>query len=114
MRTRFVLAAACIIAFPLLFSTFQGSKLTSPPPFSTVALAGHTMLGGWCDCGAPGCLCDPGETPGGNRATPVTDKNESSDQGLSPIRARSHSGSDLGTGTLVLALALFVWARLRA
>ena len=71
-------------------------------------------MGNWCDCGAPGCMCDPGENPGGNSAAHVSDSNESSDQGLSPIRARSHSGSDLGNGTLLLALALFLWARLRA
>jgi hypothetical protein len=59
-------------------------------------------------------MCDPGENPGGNSARPVSDSNESSDQGLSPIRAHSRSGFDFGTGTLILALALFVWARLRA
>ena len=32
-------------------------------------LAGHTVAGGWCDCGAPGCICDPGENGGGNRAS---------------------------------------------
>lgn len=83
-------------------------------PFATVAVAGHTVVGTWCECGAPGCLCDAGEIPGGNRATRVTDKNESSDQGLTPIRSNSRSGFDFGTGTLLLALAFFVWARLRA
>ena len=113
MKKRLVFAALCILAVPALFSTFQNVKLMSAAPFGTVALAGHTMAGGWCECGAPGgCICDPGEVPGGNRATPVSD-DKSSDQGLSPIRAHSHSGSDLGTGTLLLALALFLWARLR-
>jgi hypothetical protein len=64
-------------------------------------------------CGGFGCLCDPGENPGGNRATPVTD-NKSSDQRLSPVRAQSGSAFDFGTGALILALALFMWARLRA
>ena len=112
MRKRLVIAAACILALPLLFSPSQ--SLTSPTAFSTVALAGHTNIGGWCDCGAPGCICDPGENHGGNIARPVTDNNESSDQGLSPIRAHSRSVFDYGTGTLILALALFLWARLRA
>jgi hypothetical protein len=35
-------------------------------------------------------------------------------QGASPIREHSRSGFDFGTGALMLALALFVWARLRA
>ena len=114
MRKRLVFAALCILAVPALFSSFQNDKLLSTAPFATVALAGHTMAGGWCDCGAPGCICDPGENHGGNSATPVTDNNESSDQGLSPIRAHSRPGFDFGTGTLILALAFFVWARLRA
>lgn len=30
------------------------------------ALGGHTVAGGnWCQCGSPGCICDPGETPQG-------------------------------------------------
>ncbi len=31
------------------------------------AFAGHSLPGGYCDCGAPGCICDPGESPLGNR-----------------------------------------------
>jgi hypothetical protein len=107
---------ACLFVMavlPLVASPSQTSS-THFAPFATVAFAGHTLGGSWCECGTPGgCICDPGEIPGGNRATPVSD-DKSSDQGLSPIRARSHSGSDLGTGTLLLALAFFLWARLRA
>ena len=107
---------ACLFVMavlPLVTSPTQNSS-TQFAPFATVAFAGHTIGGSWCgDCGAPGCLCDPGEIPGGNRATPVTD-DKSSDHDLSPIRTRSQSGSDLGTGTLLLALAFFLWARLRA
>ena len=114
MRKRLVLAALCILAVPLLFSHSQNDRLTSPAPFATVALAGHTVAGTWCECGNSGCICDPGENRGGNSARPVTDNNESSDQGPSPIRAHSRSGFDFGTGTLLLALALFLWARLRA
>jgi len=109
-----VFAAFCILAVPALFSTSQNGKLISSNPFVGIAIAGHTTAGGWCDCGPLGCFCDPGENPGGNSATPVTDKNESSDQGLTPIRAHSRSGFDFGTGTLLLALAFFLWARLRA
>jgi hypothetical protein len=98
---------------PLVTSQTRNSPRDSGP-FATIAYAGHTLSGGeWCQCGAPGCLCDPGESPGGGRATPAND-GKSSDQALSPIHARSQSGSDLGTGTLLLALAIFLWARLRA
>jgi len=82
-------------------------------PFTPVAYAGHTLSGEWCGCGGFGCVCDPGENPGGNSATPISD-NESSDQGPSPIRAHSRSGFDFGTGALILAFALVVWAKLRA
>jgi len=109
-----ILACLFVMAvLPLVASPTQNST-AHLVPFATVAFAGHSLVGGWCECGAPGCICDPGENPGGNMATPVTDKNESSDQGLSPIRAHSRSRFDFGTGTLLLALALFLWARLRA
>ena len=107
---------ACLFitaVFPLMASTTHNSS-TNSAPFAPVAYAGHGLIGGgWCECGAPGCVCDPGESPGGGRATPAND-GKSSDQGVSPIRAHSQSGSDLGTGTLLMALALFLWVRLRA
>ena len=28
---------------------------------SLPVIAGHTVSGGYCDCGAPGCICEPGE-----------------------------------------------------
>jgi hypothetical protein len=114
MRIRLVLAAICIVAVPLLVSTPRGTNLTGTTPFASVAIAGHTMVGGWCQCGDPGCICDPGENPGGNGATPATDDIKSVDQALTPIRVPSHSGSDFGTGTLLLALTLLLWTRLRA
>ena len=113
MRTRLLLAAGCILILPLLFSASPADKLTNSTPFATVVLAGHILTGGWCECGTLGCICDPGENPGGTSATPLTD-NESSDQRLSPIRAHSSPGFDFGSGALILALALFMWARLRA
>jgi hypothetical protein len=113
VRTRLLLAAVCILILPLLFSASPADNPTNSTPFATVVLAGHILTGGWCDCGTLGCICDPGEIPGGNSATPVSD-NESSDQGPSPVRATPRSGPDLGTGALILALALLFWARLRA
>jgi hypothetical protein len=112
MRKRLVIAALSIVAVPLLFSTSQNNKLTSSVPFATVALAGHTILGSWCECGTPGCICDPGELAGSSR--PVPNQTEKSlDQTVSPIGSHSRSG-DFGTGALMLALALFLWTRLRA
>jgi len=34
---------------------------------SIPAFGGHNLPGGWCECGAPGCICDPGEVPPGNQ-----------------------------------------------
>ena len=116
MSKRIVVAAACILALPLLFSPSQNQKLTNPTAFSTVALAGHTNVGGWCECGAEGCLCDPGEIPvGGLSASPVSDRNgRSLNQGASPASADRSQGFDFGSSALMLALAFLVWARLRA
>ncbi|HXU38437.1 MAG TPA: hypothetical protein VN937_18925 [Blastocatellia bacterium] len=51
---------------------------------SVPVFAGHIIPGGWCDCGAPGCICDPGETPGGNRAT-VPDDPKPNDLGAEAL-----------------------------
>ena len=113
MRRRLLLAAVCIFSLPIAFSLSSGDNLTNSVPFAAVALAGHTTAGSWCECGAPGCICDPGEEQTGHSARPVSDQiRRPVDQGASPIRSRS--GFDFGTGVLMVALALFVWTRLRA
>ena len=112
MRTRLILAAVCILTLPLWFSASPGDKSADSSSFAIVVYAGHTVTGGWCECGAPGCLCDPGEI-GGQSARPVSDQTRRRlDQSSSPIHARS--GSDLGAGALMLAFALFLWTRFRA
>ena len=65
------------------------------------AFAGHTAAGGWCDCGAPGCLCEPGEPPLGNRAIV---SNESSQE----------TPSDLGSETLLVLAVLLLMLRYKA
>lgn len=65
------------------------------------AFAGHTLPNDWCDCGAPGCICDPGETPLGNMATAP---NESS-QGKS---------ADFGSETLLVLAVLLLMLRYKA
>lgn len=37
-------------------------------------LAGHTTTGNWCECGTPGCICDPGELGGSSRPLPMRDQ----------------------------------------
>ena len=116
MRTRLLLALACIFILPLVFSPSRGDKLKNSAPFRTVALAGHVISSNApCVCGCAYCMCDPGEEVHqcSHSARPVSDE-LSVDQGASPIRVHSRAGFDFGSGALMLALALFVWARLRA
>ena len=113
MLKRFLIAAVCILALPLLFSTSQNENLISPV-CSSVAFAGHNVYGNYCDCGAPGCICDPGEQPIGQKAGPVSDRNQSRNQGATSGSAGRTLGFDLGSGALMLALAFFAWARFRA
>jgi len=100
-----------MLVLPVWFSPSTGEELTTSAPFATVAYAGHTLLGDWCGCGGPGCICDPGELGGSSR--PLPNKPEKAfDQSASPSHSRA--GFDFGTGALVLALALMMWSRLRA
>jgi len=67
-------------------------------------LAGHVLAGGgWCECGSfDGCICDPGEQPGGQLSRPVSD--ESSQK--QPV--------DLGSETLFVLAALLLVLRYKA
>lgn len=57
--------------------------------------AGHMLAGGgYCDCGAPGCICDPSEEPRGQ-----------SNQG---------APADLGSETLFVLAALILVLRYKA
>ena len=76
------------------------------------AFAGHTLPGYWCDCGTPGCICDPGEKPIGNSARPISDA--SADKSNLKLKANRSLELDFGSGALLIGLALFVWSRMRA
>lgn len=89
------------------FSPSKGDKLTNSTPFAMVALAGHTVAGDWCGCGTEECVCAPGEQ-GGNLNAPTSDRETQSAQ------ASAGSSVDPGAGLLMLALAFFLWTKLRA
>ena len=94
---------------PLLPSLPQSSDPIQTTGSGFVALAGRTGLGGWCQCGTEGCICDPGETPGGNIATGESKgspDNQDIDQDYDP-------GVDPASGVLMLALVLMFWIRMR-
>jgi len=113
-----ILACSFILAvLPLLTSSIQNPN--NPAPFQSVAFAGHVLTGGgaYCDCGCANCACDPGESqmdcPRTNRVVP-SDTNGAVDHGTSPTGKAGHSGLDFGSSALMLAVALWLWARLRA
>lgn len=62
---------------------------------------GHTMPGGSCECGAPGCICDPGETPLGNGAS------------LS-VKSSHNETAALGSETLLVLGLLLLLLRYKA
>ncbi len=70
-------------------------------------MAGHTQMGGYCDCGTSGCICDPGETPIGQSNNAV------SDEATAPVDS-SEPTTDLGSEALMLMVVLLVWLRARA
>jgi hypothetical protein len=106
-----IFACLFITAVLLLVASQTRNSSASTVPFATVAYAGHTIGGSWCDCGTSDCTCDPGELGGSSRPLP-NQTEKPSHQNASPIRERTRL--DFGTGALMLALAFFVWTRLRA
>ena len=58
MVKRLFLVAVCIFALPFLFAQSNESTPGTGPGASTLALAGHTGSGGWCQDGTPGCISD--------------------------------------------------------
>jgi hypothetical protein len=101
-----------MLMLPVFFAPADNHENTASVPFATVAIAGHNLAGGWCDCGAPGCICDPGENQGGNSARPISD--DSPSQRNPKAKSGRVSELDFGTGAFLIGLALFMWSRLRA
>lgn len=112
MKTRLFVAVVCILALPIWFSLSGSDNLTNSTPFASVAFAGHTTAGDFCQCGAPGCICDPGEDMGGHSARPMPDNSPAHHN--HKAKAGRVSELDFGTGAFLIGLALFMWSRLRA
>ena len=98
-----------ILAVPIITATLQPGA-SSNAPFASTAFAGHTTTGSWCDCGCPGCICDPGEQiemclpgakdVGGNAVTPTGE----------PARS---SQSEVPAAALFVGTGLLIWKRIR-
>jgi len=82
-------------------SPFQ-SELTNQSPYATVAFAGRTLAGNWCECGEPGCICDPGELPVGQSSQSVPDK------------STQDTPHDLGSKALLALAVLLLMLRYKA
>lgn len=70
---------------------------------SIPAFAGHILPGGWCECGAPGCICDTGEVPPGNQPNPGV-----------PDKSSKGASADVGSETLLVLGLLLLMLRYKA
>lgn len=108
-----ILACVFITAvLPLMIPPTQSTS-PNPAPFATVAFAGHTSIGGWCDCGEYGCDCDEDDQPDEATSAPADHSTRAPIQGTTSAMVGPTSGFDFGSGGLMLALAVFLWTRLR-
>jgi hypothetical protein len=67
---------------------------------SLPVFAGHTLQGDWCGCGAPACICDPGEPLGSMRGEPK--------------KPNHGKPAELGAETLLVLAALLLVLRYKA
>ena len=103
----FVVAVCSILTFPVLNPNQSG--------VSSLVYAGHSNVGNFCECGCPGCICDPGE-----QATSCLNNVVSSDNGPKKAKNRTAPSADmpgandfdLGSGALLVALALLMLRRM--
>jgi hypothetical protein len=99
-----------MLILPLFGAVSGYRKSTVASPFNTVAIAGHSTPSGWCECGCPGCICDPGEVPTCNNGLVVEPSQNNSD----PVSAAPEEDTDMSEGLMLIAVLFFLWARFRA
>jgi len=98
-----------ILVVPIITATLQPGA-NSNSPFASTAFAGHTTAGTHCQCGCPGCICDPGEQidmciPGA-KDTLGNDVNSTG----APVQS---SHSDVPAAALFIGTGLLIWKRIR-
>ena len=98
-----------ILALPIITDMLQPGESRNAP-FASTAFAGHTTSGGWCDCGCPGCICDPGEQiemclPG---AKDIQDRAVNASDAPAPS-----SQSEVPAAALFIGTGLLIWKRIR-
>jgi hypothetical protein len=103
MRKKLLAVSIIIFALPLAAASTRNGTIGSP--YSTIAYAGRTLGGGYCDCPSPGCICEPGEAPAvrgtaGLRVAATVNPAKSLDSGLISLAS-------------VVGLVLLIWSRMR-
>jgi hypothetical protein len=94
-----------ILVVPIITASLQPSS-KSNAPFASIALAGHTLSGGFCQCGCPGCFCDPDEI----LDICLPEAAQQISVNTSPTRS---SGPDLPAAAFFLGTGLLILKRLR-
>ena len=98
-----------ILAVPIITATLQPGS-SSNAPFASTAFAGHTTLGGWCQCGCPGCICDPGE----ETWLCMSEAKDAEVVTVNPTGAPVRSSqSDVPAAALFIGTGLLIWKRIR-
>ena len=96
-----------ILVVPIIAASLQpGAR--SNAPFASTALAGHTLAGGYCDCGYPGCICDPGE----ETYSSLPENKDGQQLAVSGNDTTRSSGPDVSAAALFLGTALLILTRL--
>ena len=57
---RMLACSILMLVMPVITTILQPRSMQNAP-FASSAFAGHTLSGTFCQCGCPGCFCDPGE-----------------------------------------------------
>ena len=106
---RFVACSVLILVAPIVAAMLQPGA-NSNAPFASTAYAGHTLAGGYCVCGCPGCICEPGESlemclPDGREGGQAVAKTTGT-----PTQP---SQSDVPAAAFFIGTGLLIWKRIR-
>ncbi|MCI0485153.1 MAG: hypothetical protein L0229_00860 [Blastocatellia bacterium] len=115
MRKSLMLGIIFVLALPVLGSLFKSENSVDSTPFASVAYAGHTGPGEWCECGCPGCICDPEEQPiscQGNIVSQDKGSKGTDSTGDFSKKVSKSPGFDPGSGALLMALLFLMWRRM--
>lgn len=96
-----------VLAFPVVSALLQPDS-RSNAPFASVAFAGHTVSGGYCQCRFPGCICDPDET-----IESCLPEHNDAPQLAGDSNPAYYSDADVPSAALLLGTALLILKLLR-